>query len=183
MRAFPRRMFDPRAEYNPIEPKASRAWWIAFGLGILVFGIVTLIAIIMVWHDKKYLKQMALALVYMGTPAVVFIFVMVAATAVDDLSLFAVIFVSLGGPSFIVGILLAFYAQRRIDRDQPDWDDKAAASEAKIKALHDADSPICVYEGCSKTKAPSYVVCVDHLCDGCVSGKDPCGLCCEEEHK
>ena len=68
---FIRRMLDPRATYNETEHKSNRGWWALFIAGIILFGLLSLIAIIMVWRDKKFLKQMGLAVFYLNVPFLV----------------------------------------------------------------------------------------------------------------
>ncbi|MCE2508670.1 MAG: hypothetical protein J4G04_05150, partial [Nitrosopumilaceae archaeon] len=55
---FLRRMLDPRAIYIPGEPRVGRGWWALFIAGILTLGILGVVAMIAVWSDKKFLKQM-----------------------------------------------------------------------------------------------------------------------------
>ena len=58
---FFRRLFEWRATYRPDEPRMSRwRWWV-------VFVFLPPIALAIIWSDKKFLKQMALAIFYMST--------------------------------------------------------------------------------------------------------------------
>lgn len=52
---FIRRMLDPRATYNETEAEASRGWWALLIAGFLIFGLLSLIAFIAVWHDSSVL--------------------------------------------------------------------------------------------------------------------------------
>ena len=54
-----RRMLEPRATYHPDKIKIGRGWWALFIDGIRFFGILGLATMIAVWSDKKFLKQMA----------------------------------------------------------------------------------------------------------------------------
>ena len=48
-------MLDPHATYNETEVKASRGWWALLIAGFLIFGLLSLIALIAVWHDSSVL--------------------------------------------------------------------------------------------------------------------------------
>ena len=176
-------MLNPRATYNTTEAKASRAWWIAFALGILVFGVITIVAIIMVWHDKKLLKQMGLAIFYMNLPFVAGVLALGVSTitGIQDLAGFGFVLILLGGVAVPFGFGIAAYAQRKIDMAQPRLDAEDAARKSDIKATHDAAGSSCAHEGCNRGRTSPYMVCIDHLCSGCASGRDPCGLCLKGE--
>ena len=122
-----RRMLDPRATYNETEAKASRAWWILYFVGWLSSGLLSLIAIAFVWHDKKFLKQMALASMYSGIPGSLLFAVSGVGNIIGSAnafpnqdSLFVLLFMVLmfGGGSVIFGFVVAWYAQGKIDRAQ-----------------------------------------------------------------
>ena len=118
---FLRRMLDPRATYNETEAKASRGWWALFIAGIILFGLLSLIAIIIVWYDKKFLKQMGLAVFYLNVPFLVGALT-VGTTIIDgiqDLAGIGFILLFFGGVGAPVGFGIAAYAQRKIDRMPP----------------------------------------------------------------
>lgn len=111
-------MLDPRATYVEGEFKKGRGWWALFIAGIILFGILSLIAIIMVWHDKKFLKQMGLAVFYLNAPFVVGVLAL-GVGSIDDIQELAglgIMLLIFGGLAMPFGFGIAAYAQRKIDR-------------------------------------------------------------------
>ena len=113
---FLRRMLDPRVTYIPGEHKVWRVWWALFTAGILTFGVLGVVAMIAVWSDKKFLKQMALATLYINIPFVLWAALEANSIAsVLDLVLFGLVALASGGLGILIGFGIAAYAQRKID--------------------------------------------------------------------
>ena len=113
---FLRRMLDPRAIYVPGEPRVWRGWWVLFIAGILTLGILGVVAMIAVWSDKKFLKQMALATFYMSVPFVLWVALEASpVTSALELVIFGIVALAGGGLGVSLGFGIAAYAQRRID--------------------------------------------------------------------
>ena len=163
-------MLDPRATYHPDELKVGRGWWALFGVGILTFGLLSICAMIAAWPDKKFLKQMALVLAYANIAGSLAMGVIALTTPVG-----AGLLMLLSIPPLIVGLSIAAYAQNKIDKRV-----EAARRKAEAKTMHDAGGPDCIHEGCGRPKTTPYMVCIEHLCSGCVSGREPCGVCLKE---
>ena len=114
---FIRRMLDPRATYNETEAKTSRGWWALLIAGFLIFGLFSLIALIAVRRDKKFLKQMALTIFYVNALyATLAASIGMTAAGNIDLALALVVSAFLGGLGALFGFVIAAYAQRKIDR-------------------------------------------------------------------
>ena len=108
-KTFSQRLFEFRATYRPDEPRMSRwRWWV-------VFVFLPPIALLIVWKDKKFLKQMALVIFYMFTIFVVWIFVLIfmgSGIVRWELILLDSLMFAVSGMLF--GLLLAAYAQHKI---------------------------------------------------------------------
>lgn len=115
---FLRCMLYPRATYHPDEHKVGLGWWALFIVGMLVFGLRGLLALVIEGSDKKFLKQMALAIFYKNTPFVVGVLVLAAITVQDvsDMVGFGIIAVLFGWVAMSFGFGIAAYAQHKIDR-------------------------------------------------------------------
>ena len=109
-------MLDPRTTYIPGEPKVGRGWWMLFIAGILTLGVLGVVAMIAVWSDKKFLKQMALATFYMNVPIVLWVALEAnPITSALELVVFGIVALIGGGLGVSLGFGIAAYAQRRID--------------------------------------------------------------------
>ena len=105
-------MFEWHATYRPDEPRMSRwRWW-------AVFIFLPPIALLIVWRDKKFLKQMALVIFYISTillPVHPYIYLIniefLRGIPNVEVPLTSVM-LSMAGMTF--GILVAVYAQRAI---------------------------------------------------------------------
>ena len=114
---FIRRMLDPRATYNETEPKAGRGWWALLICGLLIFGLLSLIALIAVRRDKKFLKQMALTIFYVNALyAALAMLIGMTVTGNIDLAFGLILSALLSIPGILFGFIIAAYAQRKIDR-------------------------------------------------------------------
>ena len=104
-------MLDTSATYYLGEPKKRRRWWALFIAGILTLGLLSLAAMVAVRSDKKFLKQMALALFYLNLPFVL-IGLALDASSIQDAAASVWQF---GGLGVALGFGIAAYAQHKID--------------------------------------------------------------------
>lgn len=118
------RLLNPRAAYRPGEPRCGRGWWALFIAGVFAVGIPSLVAMLIVSSDKKFLKQMALAIFYMNAALTLASFA-VGATGIlpytEDISGqtafgIAAIATTAGVVGMTFGLGVAACAQLRIDR-------------------------------------------------------------------
>lgn len=117
-----RRMLDPRAKYHEGEYKKSRGWWALFIIGIFVLGLPSLLAMGIVSKDKKFLKQMALVVMYGGVP---FAF----GGMLDIFLRFFDPFIGGSPPqlllimfsAFVIGFGISWYAQGKIDQQEQEY--------------------------------------------------------------
>lgn len=167
-------MFDPRATYSDVEYKANRRWWITFVICLIPpLWLGSLIAMFEVSRDKKLLKKMALTIVYASAAFMVGTMIMLWDIITQAFE-FVFLIPYFGGAFFIFGMIVAVHAQLRIDKPKNQY----AGSNESI--MYDTTNSSCSYEGCGKPKTAPYMVCIDHLCSGCVSGREPCGVCIGE---
>ena len=108
-KTFSKRLFEFRATYRPDEPRMNRwRWWV-----VLVF--LPPVALLIVWKDKKFLKQMALVIFYIFTIFVVWVFVLIfigSGIVRWELILLDSLMFAVSGMLF--GLFLAAYAQHKI---------------------------------------------------------------------
>lgn len=108
-KTFSQRLFEFRATYHPDEPRMSRwRWWV-------VFVFLPPVALLIVWKDKKFFKQMALVIFYIFTIYLVWIFVLIIiGSGIVRWEILLLEPLMVAGSGMLFGILLAAYAQHKI---------------------------------------------------------------------
>lgn len=114
-------MMDPRAEYGKKEDDAGQALRTLFFLGCIAVSVLSVIAAIVVWSNKKILKRAALAILYASALVTVLGVALLLSGIVHDVYLgWALFFFAMfvGATGIIFGLSIAWYAQGKIDESE-----------------------------------------------------------------